>query len=206
MAFHVPFEQRNRKHYRPIYIGFDVPARRPRKKFNWWGFNGLWLSLASFLSAGLLSPIPLLISLVGLRKGPGRKMALAGTFFSILGTGLFLSIVFGSISHEKHQHYVAKLKQQKLVVANQVETTESMIAVASQELEEYRDSNDGNLPNWIDCNMLMIKHEDPWGKSLRFDADADDWGTLRSAGPDFEFDSADDLTQRIEGVTDRGTR
>ncbi len=92
MAFHIPFEhrQRNRQQYGPIYIGFDVPARRPRRQFNWWGFHGLWLSLASFLTAGLLSPIPLLISLIGLRKGPGRKMAAAGTIFSVLGTGLFV--------------------------------------------------------------------------------------------------------------------
>jgi hypothetical protein len=207
MAFHIPFEhrQRNRKQYGPIYIGFDVPSPRPRRKFNWWGFHGLWLSLASFLTAGLLSPIPLIISLVGLRKGPGRKMAAAGTIFSILGTGLFLSLVFGSISHDQHRRHIAHVQHQKHVVSKQVETTEAMMEVASKELTEFRDANNGKLPNWVDCNMLMIKHEDPWGKSLRFDADAEDWGTLRSAGPDSQFDTGDDLTQRIDGQTDRET-
>lgn len=207
MAFHIPFEhrQRNRRKYSPIYIGFDVPAPRPRRKFNWWGFHGLWLSLASFLTAGMLSPIPLLISLVGLRKGPGRKMAAAGTIFSILGTGLFLAIVFTSISHNQHRRHIVQLHHRRQVVVKQNGATESLIDVASKELAEHRDANKGKFPNWVDCNMLMIKHVDPWGQSLRFDADAEDWGTLRSAGPDKEFDTKDDLTKRIDGQTDRET-
>jgi len=204
MAFHIPFEhrQRNRQHIGPIYIGFDEPQRRPRRKFNWWGFNGLWLSLASFMTAGFLSPIPLIISLVGLRKGP-RKMAIAGTFFSLLGTGLAAALIIGAISHDQHQSYVARMHRQQRELAVQLEEVKVLMADAKSELEEYRDSHDGAFPSWIDCNMLMLKYEDPWGMSLRFDADGEDFGTLRSAGADQEYDSRDDLTQRIEGETDQ---
>lgn len=204
MAFHIPFEHRNRNRHTigPIYIGFDEPRRRPRRKFNWWGFHGLWMSLASFMSAGFLSPIPLLISLIGLRKGP-RKMAIAGTFFSLIGTGLAAALVVGAISHDQHRAYVAKIQRQRQVMAVHVEETKELMTDATWELEEYRDTHEGSFPTWIDCNMLMIKYEDPWGQSLRFDADGEDFGTLRSAGPDQEFDSDDDFTQRIEGQTDQ---
>ncbi len=201
MAFHIPFEHRNRNrnHIGPIYIGFDEPARRPRKKFNWWGFHGLWLSLVSFLSAGFLSPISLIISLVGLRRKGARKMAAAGTFFSLIGIGT-AALFISAVSHDQHQDYLRRLERQTQI---QVDETKEMMASATEELEEYRDGHDGVFPKWVDCNMLMIKYEDPWGNSLRFDADADDYGTLRSAGADAEYDTADDLTVRVEGQTDR---
>ena len=70
MAFHVPFNQRKSNQRRgPVYIGFDPP----RRKFNWWGLHGLWMSLASLLTLGFTSPVPLLISLNGLRK---KKLSL----------------------------------------------------------------------------------------------------------------------------------
>ncbi len=94
MAYHVPFSQRPSgmsQRRPPIYIGFDEPRNFPRPKFNWWGFNGLFLCLVSF---GLLSPITLLISLVGLRRRP-RKLAVAGTFFSLVGVGIMATIALG---------------------------------------------------------------------------------------------------------------
>ena len=98
MAFHVPFSQRpsGRQHvYQgPIYIGFDEPRLVNRKKFNWWGFNGLFLF---FLSLGLLSPITLLISLVGLRRRP-RKMAVAGTLFSLIGVGVMAAVITAGVT------------------------------------------------------------------------------------------------------------
>lgn len=205
MAFHIPFEHRNRNrhHIGPIYIGFDPPAP-PRKKFNWWGFHGLWMSLASFISLGFLSPIPLLISWVGLKR-EGKKMAMAGTVFSLLGIGLASAVVVGGIASENHREYLSQLRHNQRVTAKKVNETEKLLVTASEELEQYSDSHDGKLPSWIDCNMLMIKYEDPWGKSLRFDADAEDWGTLRSAGADSKFDTKDDVSVRIDGETDRAT-
>ena len=48
MPFHIPFEHRRRP--QPVYIGFDVP-QRPKRKFNWWGFWGLFMSLGKLFDS-----------------------------------------------------------------------------------------------------------------------------------------------------------
>lgn len=199
MPFHVPFNQRHSGRRRgPVYIGFDPP----RRKFNWWGFNGLWMSMASLLTLGFTSPVPLLISLNGLRKKKGpRKAAVAGTFFSLLGVGIAGTIVAVTIAagHSDHQRRIESKKAR--VVAQQKFETKQLLADAANELESYRDSHDGLLPSIIDSNMLVIKHIDPWGESLRFDG-LGDHAIVRSAGPDKKFESNDDLMTKLEGETE----
>jgi hypothetical protein len=198
MAFHIPFNQRhNYGENTPVYIGFDVPAARPRRKFNWWGFNGMWMSFVSLLTGGFLSPLPLLVSLNGLRR-PGKKMATIGTLTSLGGIGLAAAIVMGLVA--SHQHSIDR--QQSRVIKKQIAEAQSLLGFASNELVEYRQSNDGRLPGDVDANMLVIKHVDPWTVSLRFDEEVD-FGTIRSAGPDRVFYTKDDVTKRIDGKTDR---
>jgi hypothetical protein len=203
MAFHVPFNQRHSaRRHAPIYIGFDVPAAPPRRKFNWWGFNGMWMSFASLvMTAGFLAPIPLIISLVGLRK-PGKKMAAVGAITSLIGIGLAVALVFGAIADHSHRAHRQKMHHYRTVVKKQVEEASSLLSVASREITEFRDSHDGALPNDIDANMLVIKHVDPWGESLRYDAELDH-AIVRSAGPDRQFDTSDDVMKEIKGKTDR---
>ena len=201
MAFHVPFNQRRSSNNRqsPVYIGFD----RAKRKFNWWGFHGLWMSIFSLLTLGFTSPVPLLVSLNGLRKKKGpRKAAVAGTVFSLIGVAMAGMIV--EVTMEAHHAKNQRRIQSKVArtVAKQKNETKQMIAVAVKELETYRDGHDGDLPSIIDSNMLVIKHVDPWGESLRFDGHGDH-GIIRSAGPDLKFESGDDLEVKIEGDTDR---
>ena len=203
MAFHVPFNQRAsaRRNPQPIYIGFDIPTEVPvevvRPKFNWWGFNGMWLSFASLLSAGFLSPVPLLISLVGLRR-PGKKMATVGTFTSMAGIVLATTLVLGSIvAHKQHKERRAAAHYRQ-VVSEQIHDTEMMLVIAGEEITTYRDENKGKLPSDMDGNLLVIKHIDPWGQSLRFEIDKDH-GIIRSAGPDGRFNNRDDVSVRIDG-------
>lgn len=202
MAFHIPFNQRAaaQQNMGPIYIGFEVP-QAPRKKFNWWGFNGMWMSAVSLLTAGFLSPVPLLISLVGLRR-PGKKMATVGTFTSIAGIALASSLVLGCIATENHQHQARESARHQTTLRKNVKETNSLLGIAAEELVEYRDENYGELPNDIDANMLVIKHVDPWGESLRFDAEINH-GVIRSSGPDKEFDTRDDITTKVKGKTER---
>lgn len=206
MAFHIPFNQRPSGQpqgtpARPVYIGFDIPAPSQRRKFNWWGFNGMWMSFASLLTAGFLSPIPLLVSLKGLRR-PGKKMATVGTLTSLGGIGLATAIVLAGVSAHRHnvEHRQAKHYQQ--VVTKQIAETQTLLSTASEEITEYRDHNDGEFPDAIDANMLVIKYVDPWGESLRYDAEVG-LAIVRSAGPDRQFDSKDDVKIEIEGKTDR---
>lgn len=203
MAFHVPFNQRKSNQRRgPVYIGFDPP----RRKFNWWGLHGLWMSLASLLTLGFTSPVPLLISLNGLRKKKGpRKAAIAGTCFSLLGVGIAGAITTVTIAeHRAHQRRQVERKMARAIAKQKLETKQ-LISVAAKELENYRDSHKGQLPSIIDSNMLVIKHVDPWGESLRFDGHGDH-AIIRSAGPDNQFESKDDVTVKLEGQTDSGDR
>ncbi len=200
MAFHIPFEHRHRG--QPIYIGFDVPPV-PRRRRNWWGVFGFALSLLAFLSAGFLSPLALLFNLLGLRREP-RGLAKAGVVLSLVGMTLAGGIVTLAVNanHEAHTRQQRRSEQRRnreLVV----ETT-AVLKKAAAEFEEYSAANSGNLPTWIDANMVAIKHRDGWGESLRFDVEKDG-AKLRSAGPDQRFDTGDDVLLEVEGKCDRST-
>jgi len=205
MAFHVPFNQRASAHQQtgPIYIGFEVP-QPPRKKFNWWGFNGMWMSAASLLTAGFFSPVTLLISFIGLRR-PGKKMATVGTLISLAGIALASTIVLSGIAHHNRVQHERHVRHYNRTVKKQIVETNNLLTLASEEIIEDRDNQNGELPNDIDANMIVIKHIDPWGESLRFDLEVDH-GVIRSAGPDKKFDTKDDVKVTIEGkTTDRKT-
>lgn len=197
MAFHVPFSQRpsGRVTHQPVYIGFnELVASRPKKKFNWWGFNGLFLF---FLSVGILSPITLLISMMGLRRGP-RKMAVAGTLFSLIGVGIMSAIVIAGVHEHNERQQARAQRQYQRAIAAQVQETEKTLLHAVVDIENARDAADGVLPADLDGNMIAIEHKDAWEKMLRYETDSDH-SILRSAGPDGEFDTSDDLTSRVEG-------
>lgn len=195
MPYHIPFEHRRRP--QPVYIGFDAP-QRPRKKFNWWGFWGLLMSLGSFLTAGFASPLALLVSLNGMRKKKGpRKAAAAGTVFSLLGIMLAGTIVTVAVN-EEHAHRQRRMERKRQrEVAAQVEETQVAIAIAERELDEFVEDT-GYLPNGIDGNMLMLKHIDAWGQEIRYDAETEP-ALLRSAGPDNMYNTDDDVTSTVEG-------
>lgn len=203
MSFHVPFNQRPSGRQQlpgPIYIGFDSNPASPRpatRKFNWWGFHGMWMSFASLLTAGFLSPIPLLISLIGLRR-PGKIMASVGSLVSVMGVGLatLISLLTWHANHEYSQRQQEKYYQQ--VTAKEVASASQLLVVAGDEIKQFQADYDGQFPDDIDANMLVIKHVDPWGQSLRFDSEKDH-ATIRSAGPDQKFYTDDDVTLRLEG-------
>lgn len=197
MAFHIPFNQRaSAPKPAPVYIGFEVP-RPPRKKFNWWGFNGMWMSFASLFTAGFASPVPLLISLVGLRR-PGKKMASVGTFISTLGVAMAATIVIASVASHNHHVEATQMARYNRIVKKQLAENDALMAITAIEIAEYRTGveNDQNFD--IKANVLIIENEhvDPWGKALRFEPNSKD-GLVRSAGPDKEFDTRDDVTLEI---------
>lgn len=199
MAFHIPFNQRNSELPKgPVPTGFN----RPRRRFNWWGFHGLWMSMGSLLTLGFTSPVPLLISLNGLRKKKGpRKAAIAGTIISLLGVGIAGAIVMVTVAAHHAEHLRRVESRIACSLEKQKSKTKQLIGVAAQELETYRARHDGQLPSIIDSNMLVIKHVDPWGESLRFDGH-EDHAIIRSAGPDHKFESSDDVLVKIKGQTD----
>ena len=97
MARHTPYQRRREE---PIYIGFEQPRRS-----NGFGIAGFTMSILGVLSFGLLSPFALLLSLIGLRKGP-RGFAMTGTLLGGLGTAFWALIFYAAISssHAEQRH------------------------------------------------------------------------------------------------------
>ena len=195
MSFHIPFHQRasNRKHYGTIYI--NEPPKPPKRYFNWWGFNGMCLSFLSLLTLGLLSPLALLMSLIGLRRR-GKGMAAVGTMVSLLGVALISTI--GISAYNTYQAQVAAVDKQKEARINAVKTLEAstLLAEAYDDIVEYRGQHKGQLPADIEGNMLVVSYSDPWGQALRYEPEKG-FALVRSAGPDQEFLSSDDLLKKV---------
>ena len=202
MAFHIPFNQRNQDRQGPVYIGFNDPPRLRRPRFNWWAFNGLWMSLAAFASAGFLSIIPFFVSWRGLKRKP-RKMAVAGMLFSVIGMCIAGAITVHGVGSEMKREQARQQVRERREMARLKKQCEPILSEAAREFEQYRENNDGYLPNAINGNMVVIKHIDPWGTSLRFEPEANDHALIRSAGPDKEWDTRDDITHKVDGKTDR---
>jgi hypothetical protein len=202
MPFHVPFHHResNRRHYGTIHIGPQAHAGPPKKKFNWWGFNGMWLSFAALLTAGLLSPLSLLMSLMGMRR-PGKKMAAVGTFTSLAGIGILTMIIWAVVNSHHHAQHRRHVARAAIVNAEKVEQTESILANAYDDLVEYRGQNEGALPDDIEGNILVVSYSDPWGEELRYEPEGD-FALIRSAGPDRKFLSSDDVLTKVDSKSE----
>jgi hypothetical protein len=162
-----------------IYIG-PPPVNRL-------GRTGLWTSLAGLATCGLLSPLGLLMSMMALRKGP-RVAATAGLLLGLIGSlwVAFVSsvVITGAVAaqarHERYAHY----------------QTRTALAQAEDVVEGYR-AQTGRLPEGIAGNKLVLAFTDGWNSSLRYDLD-DAHYAIRSAGPDREFDTGDDVVGKLQ--------
>lgn len=198
MTFHVPFNQRasSQRPPQPIYIGFEAPEP-PRPKFNWWGFNGMWMSFVSLMFAGFPSIVTLPISLMGLRR-PGKVMAGIGTTVSLIGLLIAGTITASVVGHQQAR----SLRRERAIMQKQldteVKTTNKLLTTAKEDLVEFRGSNDGYLPTDLEGNIMVVGYVDPWGESLRYEPQ-DGMGIIRSAGPDSEFLTSDDIATSVKG-------
>jgi hypothetical protein len=212
MAFHVPFEQRKRRDDNAVYIGFEDRRQQYRNQriyrrtsgVNGFGLAGFIMSILSIFSMGFTAPIALLLSVIGLRKSP-RGFATAGTIISLLALLPIGLITIGGIyAHRTHQvHRIERQQHHQFVKA--VEKTKSSLTDAAGLIREYRSENSGYLPEGIEGNKMLIKADskDAWGEALRYeveqlsDSPATTIATIRSAGRDKEFDTADDVVTQI---------
>ncbi len=194
MEYHVPFHLRNQPNPKPpVYIGFDNP-RRPRRQFSWLGFGGF---LMVVLSCGALAPFALIMSLLGLRKGP-NFFAVSGTILSSLAiVGMALGVAGDTIerTHRKHQHRQWVMHQE---IEKQNKETRKLLADAARSFREYKAEHSDQLPTPMNGNLMAVEHKDSWDTELRYEP-ADGYCILRSAGADQEFETRDDLTIKIAG-------
>jgi hypothetical protein len=138
------------------------------------GVAGFVVSLVGLvLTCCVLCPLGLIFSLIGLGRRP-RGLAIAGTVIGGLGTLLLVVAVA----------VVVGRGPEKVV-------TDLAIFGASLEIKAYKDQH-GELPDDEEGERLLGDMADGWERPLRYRRDG---GTFEivSAGPDGEFDTADDL-------------
>ncbi len=166
-----------------IYIG--PPPPRPSNSL---GLAGFLVSLVGGpLTCGMLSPLGFILSLIALRKAP-RGFAIPGVIIGAIGT-LFVGGAMLSTAQNAHRHEVRK-----------------KTAITRAQLEEAKDIivehqiETGEVPKGIEGNKLVLHLEDGWETPVRYDliteGEHKDTYILRSAGPDGEWETRDDITKR----------
>lgn len=201
MRYHVPFAHRKQaaKQRGPVFIGFDEPISIQKRKrpFNWCGFTGMLMALVSPFTLFLIAPLALLFSLFGLRRSP-RGMAVWGLVLSLMGTTALSVWSLTAFTH--HQRQVARQHHNQVAVENrrEIRKTGLVIEKAIEELREFRTEHNHQLPSLDDGMMMTVRYDDAWDKPLRYGTT--DWGcNVRSAGPDGEFDTRDDIVLKLDG-------
>jgi hypothetical protein len=155
---------------------------RPRRRWNPLGVLGSVVSVLGIFTLGIISPIGLGLSMLALLRGP-RGSAMFGTLLGALGTGFLLLWGWGVVAGINAVDTAVKSDE-----------TAAAMRTAVAKIEEYRQEY-RQLPEGVEGNVLLIEAElnDAWGQSLRYDSIDKRQYAVRSAGPDREFDTADDL-------------
>jgi len=178
MSQHVPYCRRNQE---PIYIGFDKPRR-----INGLGIAGFVISLLGVLTFGLLSPVGLFFSLLGMLRSP-RGFAATGTLLGLLGTGFWALLIY-AVLHADHS------RREHAEVTRGRQATVRQIDEVNKQINEFVMENEGNLPDEIDGNRLAVQRQDAWGQELQYQPNKSGFVIL-SAGPDGKFQTRDDVSK-----------
>jgi hypothetical protein len=98
--------------------------------------------------------------------------------------------------NERHARYEqARVARRN---AEHVSATQVLLQRAEEDLDEYALRNEGVMPTQYEGMLLTVQHEDAWRNSLRYDIENGNC-VVRSAGPDQQFDTRDDVT-RVVGI------
>jgi len=144
----------------------------PPPRGNTIGLVGFILSLVAIPTCGALSLPGLICSAIGLRRQP-RGLAIAGTIISVLGVlWLGLVVVF--------------------VVSPPGKTAIAMFE-AVMKVEEYRKEHE-EVPSQDEGDRLLSGIDDGWGHPMQYERTESGY-VVRSAGPDGELHTADDISQ-----------
>lgn len=160
--------------------------QQPVSSENTLGLLGFIFSLVGVFFC-FAAPVGLLLSLMGLRKEP-RGLAVAG---SIIGG--FLSLIYGvivAIYGAIILTMVAACIGVTAFAVPQAQTISTMRQAAEQ-IENSKDA-DGAYPDEAAGNQLIAGSKDYWQQDLRYEPTGDGF-VIRSAGPDKQFDTSDDI-------------
>ena len=148
------------------------------------GLAGFITSLLGVVSCGLLSPVGLLLSLIGLSKQP-RGFAVAGTILGLLGSIFMVLFGVGIVLGLMGLGAAAK------AVKEYADTHQQARKVYIQ-LDQQRQQQGGTLDQKAVSNAAVL-HVDPWGTPFRAMLDTAGGIVVTSAGRDKKFDTNDDL-------------
>jgi len=160
-------------------------SRRCCRNFNGFGVLGCLFSVLGIFTLGLVSPFGLVLSLLGMTRRP-RTAATVGTALGLAGTGFLALWGWGIVATMNAVDYEQRAHQTAVVLEQ-----------GREQIEHFRHEHN-ELPEGIEGNKLLITNDlnDAWGQSLRYEPLDESGYRIRSAGPDQQFDTADDLTNR----------
>ncbi|GJM19973.1 MAG: hypothetical protein DHS20C14_21860 [Phycisphaeraceae bacterium] len=163
------------QHPQPTVIIQQAPS-------NGLGTAGFVFSLLGLLTCGLLGPIGLLLSFIGLFRKP-NGLAIAGFIIGLIASAWVLILVF----------VVGIAGVAAAVGAEGFEASFEM-GVISAHVDEYQRAN-GHYPSALTNLSLDLETlDDPWGRTYRYAPTIDGLSyTLSSDGPDSAQGTADDV-------------
>ncbi|MGY8767367.1 MAG: hypothetical protein ACKVH8_02890 [Pirellulales bacterium] len=155
------------------------------KSSNSLGLVGFFVSLFGLIfTCGLLSPLGLLLSIWAAMYSP-KGTAVAGIVIGSIGT-LLLAFCVGTfaMAANKAHYYSHEVPMQQ---ATYDQLHEAIVTIKQHEVEQ------GQLPDGIAGNRLVLEMHDAWDQSVRFELEDNGNYAVRSGGPDQTFDTEDDL-------------
>lgn len=152
------------------------------------GTAGFVLSILGILTCGVLSPIALIVSLMGLSKEP-KATAKGGTFLSAMGC-----ILLGATIYFGTPFLTATYKEAEILVH---------AMEAGQELQN--EVGDASKVSKATRSKILSSNLDPWQREFSFTQLEGEF-ELCTAGADGEFDSDDDRSWIFPNISDEDTK
>jgi hypothetical protein len=159
----------------------------PAAQENTLGLVGFVLSLLGLFMC-VAAPIGLILSLVGLRQEP-KTLAVAGTVVGGIMTLFYgiLALLYGAMILTMIAACIGLL-----VAAQPVAQTHFSLNEARQQIENLK-WPDGTYPGEAEGNGILAGKTDYWKTPLRYEPQGKSF-IIRSAGPDKQFNTRDDVT------------
>jgi hypothetical protein len=191
---------------------------------NAFGLVGFILSLAGFVFGGLLCPLGLIFSVIGMKREP-KGFAIAGLVIGIIGTVfllfmvvyvVFIIFMIGGVVtagvHAANQHHMQMQMQMnppvlqgQMGVTSSSTTSWSTVSAANQGIMMLADTEVqnhyarfGQLPDQPTAQSLLIPFTDAQGNAVQYQRINPNEFELRLPGPDGQYNTPDDETTTIK--------
>jgi hypothetical protein len=170
----------------------DAPQPAPQPT-NGLGLAGFIVSLVGLVPCGLGCPVGLVLSLVALRKEP-RGFAIAGAVIGAVGS--MMAVVVGVWAYLTWSAVSGTSRGKGLEMPAPEETQPVrtfLVLTEAEQAIQLEQVDKGRLPSPVKGNEIIEELRDGWGHALRYEPHGESF-TIRSAGPDGVFGTADDET------------